>query len=329
MSIYKVSKVNDACCSYWRDGVKGFEMSKRFHLVAGWNDSQTPALNNDFWTSDDFGKTWSQEPEQPYAIRHTPGHGKAYGKFWIWGGDHYMDLWSYDDTNGWVQINSNWSVDTVGREHFNGCVHEVSPGQFYAYVKGGHRWNEPANKQNSIYRCPLFGGSIGVWELVLDYSGDSTMINTDSGCLRSFQGKLVDFGGGRVDLGTPYPVNTKVRHSTDGGATWTAIADHPELNSFIWGDAACNDHVMFAISGSDPQNNMTGDNNRIVYSYDGFITLYVFQLRIPGRHATAIWEYGSDFYFACGYNRNDMWRIKRIASDYRCYINIYGETPAT
>jgi hypothetical protein len=314
MDIYKLRKKTDGVAAFWRDGNMLASYHGNLHMIAGWNDSFSPALTNDHYISDNNGATWIQQAETPFANRHTGGVGVYNDKIWIWGGDHYMDLWKYDDVNKWVQVSANWSVDTVGREHFHRTVHKG-----YAYVAGGHRWNEPANKQNSIYKKSL--DSTGdAWTKVCDLP--TAMQNIDSGCLVSFKGDLYLFGGGRVDLGLPYPVNTKVWKSTDDGATWAQIADTPLLNSFIWGDAVATNSMIFGLSGSDTNNSMTGSNNRIVYTEDG-ITWSEYYMKIPGRHATGMCVHEDDIIMTCGYNRNDCWQLKKISSKYRCYSDIY------
>lgn len=315
MDIFRIRKVTDSVAAFWRDGNMLASLNGNLHMMFGWNDSFYPALTNDHYISTNNGATWTQQPEIPVPIRHTGGVGVYNNKIYIWGGDHYMDLWSYDDTNGWVQISANWSVDTVGREHFHRTLHKG-----YAYVAGGHRWNEPSNKQNSIYRR-LVTSTGDTWTKVCDLPAD--MQNIDSGCLVSFKGDLLLFGGGRVDLGQPYPVNTKVWKSSDDGFTWAQIADTPLLNSYIWGDAIATESMIFALSGSDTNNSMTGYNNRIVYTEDGE-TWFEYIMKIPGRHATGMTVHGSDIYMTCGYASNDCWKLKKIADDFRCYSNVYN-----
>lgn len=327
--VYKPYLINNNATAFWRDGTNCPVLNENHTILFGWNSGNTPTLNNDFYLSTNKGATFTLQATPPVGIRHTGGAVVCLQKIWVWGGNDVMDVWNWTPAAGWVEFAPHWSVG-ASWEHFSRCLHWVN-GIPFLYVMGGHEYNTPANETNKIYRIALTGGAAGVWELVLDYAGEAFQ-NINSGCLLSTStqtknGKLILAGGGRVISDGNNQISQKVwENTTDGFEVWTEIADTPLLNSFLWGDMAINaqGHI-FGISGSDAVNDMTGPNNRLVLSLDEGYTWQLMGWTLPGRHATGVTAHGNDFYLSCGFNRNDYYRIKMVASAYRCYAEIYND----
>ena len=72
-------------------------------------------------------------------------------------------------------------------------------------------------------------------------------------------------------------------------------------------------------------NSLTADN-RLMISDDG-VNWNVHQepIQISGRHATAMCIIGRSCIISRGYQKNDCWLLRHIASQYRCDIGILND----
>jgi len=314
--IFKLRRLTDAVGTQWRDGVKMELYNGRLHQIGGWNVDG--GSDNQHWVSDDGGTTWTQLSDGPWGVRHCGGCVVYRNRIWIWCGDNNADLWWYTDADGW---NEQVTVlnGLTSREHSTFLFKDG-----YAYVMMGTTYGNITLKNNNIYRINLRADSDWEWELYSLVSGD--MANIDSACLVNFKGYTWFFGGGRLAGETPpYFTNLKIWKSLDL-ITWElAKAEEPLFNSGIWGDAVANEEYIFYISGSNNVNSLTADN-RLMISDDG-VNWNVHQepIQISGRHATAMCIIGRSCIISRGYQKNDCWLLRHIASQYRCDIGILND----
>lgn len=312
-AIYKQRILSTAVKNRWTDGTEMAFFENKLHLVGGWNSDESPQLNKEHWTINLDGSSPTLLGNASGNIKHTFLLFVAGGYLWNIGGNGVVDVNRYSSGSGWEALAADWNIDAYGREHFARCY---DPSTGYAYIMLGHKYASPSESIPFIYRSTI-ASNFTIWETVAELPVG--MHNANSGCLVPFKGNLIFFGGGDVSVGIPYYINTKVWQSTDGGFTWTSIADSPLLNSGIWGDAVAFDDTIMYLSGSDVNNSLTA-NNRFLITHNA-IDFYQPALKVAGRHATArCADNRGNFYFSMGFGQNDLIKFKRMADKVQCYL---------
>lgn len=228
---YSFTRVTTTAPWIYRDGAGIVAMSDGYlYMLGGWNPTVTFS-----------GATTTNE------VWRTP----------LSDGVNWTQLHTHDPSPPQTGASAHWR-----RRHACGWLKHVHAGTEYIYVIGGDQ--EDGAYPADVWRST--GGASPTWERMTDAAPWGARILSIVG---SYNGALYVMGG-QTDAGDASTVLRDVWKSTDGGATWTQLADAPWNARGMVFNAVSFDGYLWVIGGGsflyDPA---LRDYRNDVWKFDG------------------------------------------------------------
>lgn len=275
------------------DGATLVEYAGVLQLINGWNPTEFNPYDSStlrFTTSD--GNTFTAQADGGYDRIHGNGIGvRNDGKIWMWGwaDNGNFIVYTYDSTNGWVEINT----DTSGHQLASYCLHKD-----YLYRVGGQ---SDAGASPTMY-TDVERSSDGInWTVIgstpTSYAGAASICSDGT--------NLYFGGGGRYRSGgTSDNFNTSIWVSDDDGATWYVHSSLIANQQTLWPTIhySTTFSKLFYLTGSNGTINNTG-----LYYYRN--SLWILMDSPSARHLTPMCDFDGAVYIITGNMHNDSYKI--------------------
>ena len=301
----------------WRDGLLGVYYNNRIKLSGGWNDAAAfpNQTISEQYDSANGGTSFTKIADAPWERRHSMVYGimtagTLSGKILMAGGDlfgpsgYQRDVWTFDDTNGWVQATSDWGVGLGDRVLMSGCAHADG----YFYIGGGQVSYVDSTPTLGVYKTTDGVNFSFVANIPLSYFSAGRMVSISPT-------QIMFVGGGRYASPLSDNFNTSVIVLNTSNNTFSTTGSISGDQLGMYQTTCFYKSRVFLLGGSNPANGNADSNGNVsgLWWSSDMGSTWTRVLAPIATHAAAMTCSDTDLYIIPGNKQNYCVKITGVA----------------